>query len=100
MLAVIRLTVNQESALHGVQELPVLGWEIESHNRNVRQTAYRIQISQDQNFDNILLRGEWQESECSNNVSLTELMLTSSQHYFIRVQVRDNYDETSAWSSP
>ena len=100
MLAVTRLTLNQESALSGVQELPVLGWEIESHNRNVRQTAYRIQISHQQNFDNILLRGEWQESDCSNNVPLMELMLTSSQHYFIRVQVRDNYGETSNWSSP
>lgn len=100
MLAVTRLTLNQESALSGVQELPVLGWEIESHNRNVRQTAYRNQISHQQSFDNVLLRGEWQESDCSNNVPLMELMLTSSQHYFVRVQVRDNYGETSNWSSP
>ncbi|CAM3591767.1 glycoside hydrolase family 78 protein [Rahnella bruchi] len=99
MLAVTRLTLNQESALSGVQELPVLGWEIESPRRNVRQTAYRIQVSHEKSFDNILLHSEWQQCEHSNNVTLTELMMTSSQRYFIRVQVRDDQGETSNWSS-
>ncbi|MFO6298613.1 family 78 glycoside hydrolase catalytic domain [Rahnella selenatireducens] len=100
MLTVTRLTLNQESALSGVQELPVMGWEIESNKRDVIQTAYRIQIHHERDFNNSIFQGEWQESEKSNNVELTELILSPSERYFIRVQIRDNYGETSLWSSP
>lgn len=98
MLSIAKLTLDLEPVLHGVDRMPVIGWEIESDNRNVKQVSYWLQIAQDQYFNAIVFDSGKVNSEISNNVDIGEIALLPSMRYFVRVQVQDNHDETSEWS--
>lgn len=98
MLSIAKLTLDLEPVLHGVDRMPVIGWEIESDNRNVKQTSYWLQIAQDQYFNATIFDSGKVNSEISNNVDIGEIALLPSMRYFVRVQVQDNHDETSQWS--
>ncbi|PKE28747.1 alpha-L-rhamnosidase [Rahnella sp. AA] len=98
MLSVSRLTLNQECYLQGVDCTPVIGWEIKSSNRNVRQISYHIQIANDKNFSDVFFDSGIVPEEISNNISVGDLSLAPSSRYFVRVQIEDNHGEISAWS--
>lgn len=54
MLSIAKLTLDLEPVLHGVDRMPVIGWEIESDNRNVKQVSYWLQIAQNEYFNAII----------------------------------------------
>ncbi|QLK61278.1 Bacterial alpha-L-rhamnosidase [Enterobacteriaceae bacterium Kacie_13] len=98
MLSIAKLTLDLEPVLQGVDRMPVIGWEIESHNRNVKQISYWLQIAQDEYFNTIIFDSGKVISEISSNLDVGEIALQPSMRYFVRVQVQDNYGETSNWS--
>jgi alpha-L-rhamnosidase len=98
MLSIAKLTLDLEPVLHGVDRMPVIGWEIESDNRNVKQVSYWLQIAQNEYFNAIIFDSGKVNSEISNNVDIGEIALLPSMRYFVRVQVQDNHGETSEWS--
>lgn len=98
MLSIAKLTLDLEPVLHGVDRMPVIGWEIESDNRNVKQVSYWLQIAQNEYFNALIFDSGKVNSEISNNVDIGEIALLPSMRYFVRVQVQDNHGETSEWS--
>ncbi|WP_413528940.1 family 78 glycoside hydrolase catalytic domain [Rahnella inusitata] len=99
MLSIAKLTLDLEPVLQGVDRMPVIGWEIESHNRNVKQVSYWLQISPDENFSTVIFDSGKVNSETSNNLDVGEISLQPSTRYFVRVQVQDNHGQTSDWCS-
>lgn len=81
---------------------PRLSWRIESGQRNTRQTAYQIQISNERTFagDAIIWEIGKTSSEKSIHLTYKGPDLKSRQRYYWRVRVWDNHGNRSGWSKP
>ena len=97
MLSVKKITLDYELSLSGVDNFPVVGWEIESHQKNVKQVSYQLQVSTDKYFDAILFDSGVINSDTSANVHVSDVLLHPSTRYFVRVKINDNYGEESPW---
>lgn len=95
------LTVEHLTNPIGLDESqPKFGWILSSTKRNVMQTAYEIQVS-----DNVAMKGKmlWQTgkvvSDASINIAYEGEKLQSGKRYFWRVRVWDNKAKNSGWSA-
>lgn len=77
---------------------PRFSWIIESDNRNVVQTSYEIQVSNDRDFKNLLWSSGVVESDESAHVYYEGLKLQSSSRYYYKVKISDNHGEISDFS--
>jgi len=95
------LTVEHLTNPIGLDESqPKFGWILSSAKRNVMQTAYEIQVS-----DNAAMKGKmlWQTgkvtSDASINIAYEGEKLQSGKRYFWRARVWDNKGKSSGWSA-
>ena len=89
----------------GVQSpAPTLSWQLRSDQRNVRQTAYRILVSDDKHKLGQHLGNVWDSGKVTTSASLqisyAGQPLASARTYYWQVQAWDNQGHTSAWSEP
>ena len=83
----------------GVEETPLLTWILESDGRNVRQTAYQVQLSRDPSFRVSLADTGRVESSESAHVRVDAPALKPCTVYYIRARVWTETEE-SPWSDP
>jgi alpha-L-rhamnosidase len=77
---------------------PRFSWIIESDMYNVIQMLYRLQVSLDEKFENIIWDTGVVNSSKSVNVEYDGPSLKSSTRYYYRVRITDNYGQESMWS--
>ena len=101
------LTVEHLSSPIGLDETqPKFGWILTAKQRNVIQTAYEIQVSDNlKTIDNISIGDKlvWKTgkvmSDASINIVYDGEKLQSGKRYFWRVRVWDNKGKSSGWSN-
>ncbi|NWJ49812.1 MAG: family 78 glycoside hydrolase catalytic domain [Bacteroidetes bacterium] len=81
------------------QSNPSLSWVLASENRNIKQKAYEIRVSENSKMEGQCV---WQTgkiiSDQSINITYTGLPLKSGQKYYWQVRVWDNQEKQSGWS--
>ncbi|MGG4033241.1 glycoside hydrolase family 78 protein [Paenibacillus cisolokensis] len=77
---------------------PRISWRLQGDRRDVLQTAYRIQVSLDDAFRQIVWDSGKVESDASTHIELDGLSVKSRTVYYYRIQAWDNGGETSDWS--
>lgn len=81
--------------------VPVFGWQIVTVKRNVKQSAYQLQVSTDSLFsqENATIWNSGQKkTDRSLSVIYTGKKLASGRRYYWRVQIWDNSNQSSGWS--
>ena len=87
----------QDQPLLGTEEMPQLGWVLQSDGRNVRQSAYQWQLSETKDFGDPLYDSGRVESGESRSVPLPDVPLTACRKYFVRAKVWTETEE-SIWA--
>lgn len=98
MLKIVKLHIDFMNCPMGIAAYPQIGWTLDSDKTNVCQQAYRLQISNDSSFEELLYDSDWVETDQSAYHRPTAYPLKSANFYFVRVCVKDNYGEASVWS--
>lgn len=80
------------------ERCPRISWKLESEERAVIQTAYEIEIAEDEQFDRLIWQSGRQASEQSVHVELKVLAGESCKRYYYRVRAWDNKGDGSEWS--
>ena len=102
-LQVVNLACEGKKAPLGVeQKAPVLSWQLQSRQRGVVQTAYRILVADNpeslhKNIGN-LWDSKKRSSDASIQVAYEGAPLQAARTYYWKVQVWDNKTGTPAWS--
>lgn len=100
---VLRLTCNFKTNPLGVESLnPALSWQLQSTQRNERQSAYRILVADNmasiqKNIGNVWDSGK-QVSEQSIQVEFKGKALQSAKKYYWKVMAWGAQNQVSAWS--
>ncbi|AEF82954.1 glycoside hydrolase family 78 protein [Leadbettera azotonutricia] len=76
---------------------PRFSWKIETDKKNVKQTAYSLELSQDKNFKDLVWASKKTASSNSQLVSFEGKILGSSTLFYWRVKVWSNQGEESPW---
>ncbi|WP_124051907.1 alpha-L-rhamnosidase [Priestia endophytica] len=99
------LTINTLTCEYKVNPIgldirkPRISWKIQSDRRGTMQTAYRIQVTEnDQEFTNVLWDTGEIHSDQSIHVEYKGPALTPQTRYYYRVKVWDNFGTESEWS--
>jgi alpha-L-rhamnosidase len=79
---------------------PRFTWQLSSDKRNVMQSAYRIEVSENADFHGHAWDSQKVKSDSSVFVTYKGKPLQSDKKYFWRVQVWDNTGKSSGWSQP
>ncbi len=99
MLKVIKITCEyQENPIGLGERRPRFSWIIESDGKDIKQTAYYIQISINKHFDKLVYDTGVVQSSESINIEYDGIPLLSSTRYFYRIKIWDNRGEESIWS--
>jgi len=99
MLIIANLTCESSTNPLGIDAArPCFCWQLVSERRNVRQVAYRVQVSASDGFDSILWDSQRVETDQSLYIEYGGASLASCTRYYYRVKVWDNYGNESAWS--
>ncbi len=100
MLRVAQVRLNYAVNPVGTGRNLRLNWILESNLVNVRQTAYSLQLSEEESFGDCLYESGWVESDRSAQVKLPATdRLESCRRYYLRVKVRAAKEE-SPYSAP
>lgn len=95
---------NKENPIGIESTSPSLSWQLQSHQRNVLQTAYRILVA-----DNLSLLKKnngnvWDSKKITSNQSIQVTYkgkkMQAVKTYYWKVMVWDNKNHVSAWSKP
>ena len=78
---------------------PRISWKLESDERNVRQSAYRIVVAEDPDFTRVLWDSGKVESDASIQIELKDIRCESRKRYFYRVKAWNQRGESSDWSA-
>ena len=82
---------------------PRLSWELESKQRNVLQTAFRIIVADDSMLLKKAIGNFWDSKKINSSSSIQVAykgkMLRSAKKYYWKVMVWDNKGNTSTWSN-
>lgn len=89
-LNVTDLRVQASKNPEGLDESPEFSWKLQSDERGVLQTAYKIVLATDVDGKQIVFDSGFIESEQSVAVTLNGASLLPSTRYFWQVFVRDN----------
>ncbi|WP_309120203.1 family 78 glycoside hydrolase catalytic domain [Paenibacillus sp.] len=77
---------------------PRISWRLETDERAILQSAYRIQVSDQVSFADMLWDSGKVISDISVHVELTGLPVYSCKRYYYRIQVWNQREETTGWS--
>ncbi len=94
------LTENRSSPIGLDNATPRFSWQLVSHERNVMQTAYEIEVSNNSKNKLIVWSSGRVTSDSSVHVSYKGSPLESSKKYNWKVRIWDNKNKPSAWSEP
>lgn len=97
MLRVKDIRIDYEKKLMAVTQMPVFGWALSSDHDGVIQAGYRMQFSESAQFENVVYDSGWVCTDQSAGV-VPDFQMEHLCRYYVRVCVRDNYDEYSDWS--
>lgn len=97
MLKVGRIHMDYEENPVGVEGMPQIGWEIVCDRRNVIQQTYRLQISGDPDFTEMVYDSGVVKSMESAHVLVENVALLPTAAYYVRVCISDK-EEQSDWS--
>jgi len=78
---------------------PRLSWKLSSNKRGSVQTAYEIEVSSAEGFEDILWQSGRVSSDQTVHVELPGLELASRKRYYYRVKSWNEAGESSAWSA-
>lgn len=99
MIAIQKILLDyQDQPLLGAEEMPQLGWALESDGRNVRQSAYQWQLAETETFEHPLYDSGRVDSDESRSVPLPDVSLLPCRKYFIRAKVWAGVEE-SGWAT-
>lgn len=100
MIKVIKIRCEYKENPIGIDVLnPRISWQLISDLRSTLQTAYRVQVSTEENFiGNIVWDTEKVESDQSMHIEYKGVALESRKRYYYRIQVWDNKGNGSDWS--
>ena len=99
MIAIQKILLDyQDQPLLGAEEMPQLGWALESDGRNVRQSAYQWHLAETETFEHPLYDSKRVESDESRSVPLPDVSLLPCRYYFIRAKVWAGTEE-SDWAT-
>ncbi len=103
-LSVINLRCEYRHNPIGVDALkPKLSWELQTSQRNVLQTAYRVLVADDSSVLHKNIGNAWDSkkviSDASIQVPYKGKPLTAAKKYFWKVMVWDNKGNISSWSN-
>ena len=99
MLKIIEIRLNYLKEPMGITEPPQFSWKIESDRRNVVQKNYQIQMSENENFTEVLYNSGNVESGVSAHIiAIEKEKLKSAKKYFVRIRIIDNTGDMSEWS--
>lgn len=100
MLRVEKILFNYAARLQGTERFPIIGWQIHSDRNHVIQQSWRLQVSEEASFGELVYDSQTVHSSASQHIDLQEIALAPSRRYFVRVKISDNHDEHSEWSDP
>ena len=103
-LSVINLRCEYRHNPIGADALkPKLSWELQTSQRNVLQTAYRVLVADDSSVLHKNIGNAWDSkkviSDTSIQVPYKGKPLTAAKKYFWKVMVWDNKGNISSWSN-
>jgi len=98
MLQVSDIKINYLKEPAGITNSPQFSWILESNQRNVKQTAYRLQISMEETFHTIVYDSQKVAHEASAHVFAKGFLPKSASKYFVRVKTWNNHEEESPYS--
>ncbi|RZL07245.1 MAG: alpha-L-rhamnosidase, partial [Hymenobacter sp.] len=104
-LRVFHLTCEYQAQPLGVQTTaPALSWQLGADQRQVRQTTYRILVSDDKQALSQHLGRVWDSGKVAADTSLQVVYagqpLQAGHTYYWQVQAWDNHSHASTWSAP
>lgn len=100
MVKVDHIKLNMAKCPSGTDGMPKVSWKIESDIRNMMQTAYHIQISEDRDFKQLVKDTGWVMSEQSVHVTVKDVVTRPLTKYYVRVRTEISDGSKSAWSAP
>ncbi|WP_029192775.1 family 78 glycoside hydrolase catalytic domain [Paenibacillus harenae] len=77
---------------------PRISWKLQSDERATNQTAYQIEVAEDESFTKVLWGSGRIESDQSVHVEIDALTVQSFERYYYRVRAWNHYGEPSPWS--
>lgn len=80
------------------EKRPRISWKLDSEERAVAQTAYEIEVAEDERFSLLLWQSGQQTFSHSVHVELEHFEGESCKRYYYRVRVWDNKGGCSDWS--
>lgn len=84
----------------GIDNLnPRISWKLIGNARGIKQSAYKIQVSSDEKFSNIIWDTSFVKSEQSVHVKYDGPELKSKTRYYYRVKIKDQDGHESEWSN-
>ena len=96
MLKIKEIKVNYEKNPIGLWGKPQFSWIMESDKRNVAQTAYHLQIAEQDDFSNLVFDSGRVESAESAHVFASGWQMKEATKYYLRVRVFTATEE-SEW---
>lgn len=99
MLRIEKLTCEYRIAHLGLDEAhPRFGWQFQTDQFHVLQTAYHIQVALDVDFVQIVWDSGIVHSDESVHIAYDGNALRPRTRYYARVEAWDNHNEHSGWS--
>lgn len=98
MIWIEQLTVDYQEKPVGVEHMPRFSWVIQGDKKNILQTAYQLQIAEDENFTTCIYDSGKTNADTSIHICPDGPVLTSRTKYFARVKVWDNQGEETSFS--
>lgn len=78
--------------------VPRISWKLKSDRRGTRQSAYRMQVSEDREFASVAWDSGRVDSDASAHVEPAGLSLRSRARYYFRVEAWNDLGESSGWT--
>ncbi|MFW6006511.1 MAG: family 78 glycoside hydrolase catalytic domain [Halanaerobiales bacterium] len=78
---------------------PGLSWQLKGKSRNIKQTAYQIQVSEADAFNSYYWDSGKIESDKSVQIKYKGPALKSRKRYYYRIRIWDQNQNRSEWSS-
>lgn len=90
---VSELTVNTLPAPAGIDSAPAFGWKIIGDGAGDNQAGYEIKVYSDETRSNMIYSSGFVESEATQNIVLSDLILTPVTRYYWAVESKTNSGE-------
>ena len=100
MLKILEFTMDYMKQSMGGNRIPQFAWKADSDRKNVKQKGYRLQISKENEFTNLVYDSGEIQTEQSSQICPDTILPESFTRYYVRVKIWDNFGEESLWSDP